>query len=156
MGEGEHDGERLPQADGPLVRVHLYDGQTLYAVVQTRQQERDGSWWYRLCIYLPSPVQTYGRYSDAPSPVVFTAPARLCDPIDGQPYGIVPSARHGVPMAWAVEVGDDDVARVVHRSDCRSERGAVLGATAAQARAALERGADPCDVCRPDRALHGA
>jgi hypothetical protein len=100
-----------------------------------------------------SPVQTYGRYSDAPSPVVFTAPARLCDPIDGQPYGIVPTARHGVPMAWAVEVGDDDVARVVHRGDCRPERGAVLGATAAQARAALERGAEPCDVCRPDRAL---
>jgi hypothetical protein len=52
MGEGEHGGAQLPQADGPLVRVRLYDGQTLYAVAQARQQERD-NWWYRLRIHLP-------------------------------------------------------------------------------------------------------
>jgi hypothetical protein len=93
----------LPAAEGPLVRVRLHDGQTLYAVVRGRQQERDRSWWYRLQIHLPAPTEADGVFSDQPAPVDFVAPAARCDPIDGQPYDIVPTSRHGVPPPWTIE-----------------------------------------------------
>ncbi|MEU3466166.1 hypothetical protein ABZ721_40320 [Streptomyces sp. NPDC006733] len=96
---GERDEERraagLPTADGPLVRVRLHDGQELYAVVKGRRKERDGTWWYRCQIHLPAAAEQRGRLVDEPAPIDFTAPAGRCEPIAGQAYDTVPTARHG-------------------------------------------------------------
>jgi hypothetical protein len=48
---GEGQPAALPQADGPLAKVTLPDGQHLLAVVKSRRREPDG-WWYDLQIHL--------------------------------------------------------------------------------------------------------
>jgi hypothetical protein len=156
------EGEELPQADGPLVRVRLHDGQRLYAVVRRRRREADGRWWYDLRIHLPSATQTRGRLTDEPAPVDFRAPAERCEPIAGQAYDQVPTERHGVTPAWVVEEPvyfgvDRGPARIVHRGGCRACRDLARPATTDQARTALTRpDTAPCPVCRPDRQLNAA
>jgi len=162
-GEVADSGEQaaqLPAADGPLVKVRLHDGQSLYAVVKGRRKERDGTWWYELQVHLPSASEVRGRLVDEPGPVGFFAPASRCEPIEGQPYDQVPTERHGVGPAWKVEEPvyfgpQKGPARIVHRGDCRAVRDVSRHATADQARAALQRpDAAPCDICRPDRPLN--
>lgn len=152
------NGEQLPQADGPLVRLSLYDGQTIYAVVRGRQCERDGSWWFALQIHLPSSVtDDRGRMNDAPAPVDFLAPASRCTPVDGQHYDAVPTVRHDILPAWVIEKvwppPDEGPSLVAHRGDCRAGTGPFRPATTYQARAALGGGAAACTTCRPDRPL---
>jgi hypothetical protein len=152
----------LPRADGPLVRVNLYDGQRLYAVVKGRRREADGSWWYALQIHLPARTEIRGRLTDEPSPVDFLAPAGRCEPIDGQAYDQVPTERDGVTPAWRIEEPvyfstEAGPARIVHRGDCHAVRDVSHPATTDQARAALARDdTEPCDLCRPDRPLRAA
>ncbi len=159
---GAEQPAHLPQADGPLVRVRLHDGQELYAVVRGRRREADGSWWYALQIRLPSPTEVGGRLTDEPVPVDFLAPAERCEPLDGQDYALVPTERHGATPAWRIEEpvyfgAERGPARIVHRGDCRAVRDLSLPATTEQAQAALERpDAVPCQVCRPDRPLRAA
>jgi uncharacterized protein DUF6233 len=153
------DVEKLPPADGPLVRLRLHDGQTLYAVVRGRRKERDGSWWYDVRVHLPAQIEDRGRLVAAPTPVDLRVPAERCEPVPGQPYDQVPTERHGVDPAWRVErpvyIGrEPGPAWLVHRGDCRAVRDVSRPATTEQARAALRRpdGA-PCPVCRPDLPL---
>jgi hypothetical protein len=152
----------LPQADGPLVRVRLHDGQHLYAVVKGRRREADGSWWYALQIHLPARTEIRGRLTDEPSPVDFLTPADRCEPIPGQPYDQVPTERTGVAPAWRIEEPvyfstEAGPARIVHRGDCHAVRDVSHPATTDQARAALARDdTEPCDICRPDRPLRAA
>ncbi|MCM2424258.1 DUF6233 domain-containing protein [Streptomyces sp. RKAG293] len=159
---GERDGEQaadLPAADGPLVRVRLHDGQKLYAVVKGRRRERDGTWWYRPQIHLPSATEQRGRLVDAPAPVDFHAPADRCERIEGQAYDTVPTERDGVAPVWKVEEPvyfgpERGPARLVHRGDCRAVRDISHPASTEQARATLAQpDAAPCSVCRPDRPL---
>ncbi|MDJ0347090.1 DUF6233 domain-containing protein [Streptomyces sp. H10-C2] len=161
----DHDGEQpasLPSADGPLVRVRLHDGQELYAVVMGRRKERDGSWWYRLQIHLPSAIVQRGRPVDEPAAVDFRAPASRCEPIAGQAYDTLPTERDGVGPAWKVEKpvyfgSERGPARIVHRGDCRAVRDISRPASTQQARATLAQpDAAPCPVCRPDRPLSRA
>ncbi|MFI1098518.1 DUF6233 domain-containing protein [Streptomyces sp. NPDC020917] len=162
MSEGMGGQDDLPQADGPLVRVRLHDGQRLHAVVKGRRREADGSWWYDLQIHLPSASDTRGRLTDVPVPVDFRAPAGRCEPIEGQPYDQVPTERAAVSPAWKIEERvyfTDDIgpARIVHRGNCRATRDRARPATPEQARAALARGdSAACQVCRPDRPLRTA
>ena len=152
----------LPQADGPLVRVRLHDGQHLYAVVKGRRREADGSWWYALQIHLPARTEIRGRLTDEPSPVDFLTPASRCEPIPGQAYDQVPTDRDGVTPAWRIEEPvyfstEAGPARIVHRGDCHAVRDVSHPATTDQARAALGReDTEPCDICRPDRPLRAA
>jgi hypothetical protein len=156
------EGEELPQADGPLVRVRLHDGQEIYAVVRGRRKEADGTWWYSLRIHLPSATESRGRLVAEPAPIDFRAPADRCEPIEGQAYESVPTERHGVTPAWRIEEPlyfgpQHGPARTVHRGDCRSIRDVSRPATTEQARATLERpDAAPCPICRPDRPLSTA
>ncbi|SHN29989.1 DUF6233 domain-containing protein [Actinacidiphila paucisporea] len=159
---GERQPADLPQADGPLVDVALPDGQHLFAVVKSRRQEPDGSWWYDLQIHLPSQGSELGRLLVLPAAVDFRAPAALCEPIDGQPYDQVPTERPGVTPAWKVEEKvyfgpERGPARIVHRGDCHATRDLTRPATTEQARIVLDRDdAAPCPMCRPDRPLRRA
>jgi hypothetical protein len=157
--ENQEQAAGLPQADGPLVKVRLPDGQTLYAVMKSRRREADGSWWMDLQIHLPSPGTDRGRLLAVPAAIDFRAPAGTCEPIEGQSYDAVPTMRAGVTPDWRIEepvyfgttVGP---ARIVHRGGCRAVRDVSRPATTEQARAVLERDdAAPCPVCRPDRPL---
>jgi hypothetical protein len=154
-----YPGGLLPAADGPLVKVTLHDGQTVFAVLRARRREADSMWWVDLRIHLPGPSQVGGMMRAEPFPVDFRAPAELCEPIDGQDYSAVPTVRHGVTPAWTVErplrLGDDSGSVwVVHRGGRGSCPAAATVVTSGQARAVLRRedGA-PCPVCRPDRPL---
>lgn len=157
MGEGEE----LPKADGPLTKVTLPDGQRLYAVVVSRRCEHDGSWWYTLRIYLPSLTATRMEMVMEPAPVTFRAPSGMCEPVEGQSYGAVPTTRHGRPDGrWRIELpwdrgdtGPDGPTRIVHRGDCRMVGAAAQPVNSLEAQIALHRDAAPCTVCRPDRAL---
>jgi uncharacterized protein DUF6233 len=152
----------LPQADGPLVRVRLHDGQALYAVVKRRRRERDGTWWYALQIHLPAATEQHGVLADEPAPVGFLAPAGRCEPVEGQAYDTVPTERHGVTPAWRIEEPvrfgpAPGPARIVHRGDCRAVRGPSRPATTDQARTTLGRDdSAACRTCRPDRPLRTA
>jgi hypothetical protein len=152
----------LPQADGPLVRVRLHDGQHLNAVVKGRRREADGSWWYALQIHLPARTEIRGRLTAEPAPVDFLTPAGRCEPIRGQAYDQVPTERDGVTPAWRIEEPvyfstEAGPARIVHRGDCHAVRDVSHPATTEQARAVLAReDTEPCDICRPDRPLRTA
>jgi hypothetical protein len=152
----------VPQADGPLVKVQLPDGQTLFAVVKGRRREAHRSWWFDLQIHLPSQGSEHGRLLALPAAVDFRAPAEACEPIEGQAYDTVPTERYGVPARWRIEepvyfgtqVGP---ARIVHRGDCRAVRDVSWPTTTEQARAVLQHPeAAPCRICRPDRPLRAA
>jgi hypothetical protein len=159
--QGQAQPAALPQADGPLIDVTLPDGQHLYAVVKARVREPDG-WWYDLQIHVPHQSSERGRLLALPAAVDFRAPAALCEPIDGQPYGQVPTMRPGVTPAWKVEEKvyfgpERGPARIVHRGDCRAARDLARPASTEQARAVLERDdAAPCPLCQPDRPLRSA
>ncbi|WP_329139824.1 DUF6233 domain-containing protein [Streptomyces sp. NBC_01476] len=155
--------EEVPrQADGPLVKVRLPDGQVVHAVVRTRRKERDGSWWYDVRIHVPSQVEESGRLRVAPAPVSFRVPAELCEQVPGQAYGRVPTERYGVAPDWRIErpvyIGRaPGPARVVHRGTCRAVRDMSAAASSEEARDALLRDDTvPCPVCRPDRPLKAA
>lgn len=162
MSENAGRPEDLPQADGPLVRVTLHDGQPLYAVVKGRRRESDGSWWYLLQVHLPAATQRFGRITDEPAPIDFTAPASRCEPIEGEAYGQVPTERIGVSPTWKIEEPlyfgtEHGPARILHRGTCHASRDLTRPATAEQARAVLDRDdAAPCGICRPDRPLRAA
>jgi hypothetical protein len=153
------EGEKLPQADGPLVGVRLPDGQRVYAVVRGRRRERDGTWWYDLRIHLPSQIDIRGQLQTHPAPVDFRVPAALCEPVPGQPYDAVPTKRHDVAPKWRIEepvyIGRaPGPARIVHRGTCHAVHDVSHPAGTEEARAALRRpDTVPCDICRPDRPL---
>jgi hypothetical protein len=158
----EDDEKELPQADGPLVRVRLPDGQSIYAVAKARRREADGSWWFDLQVHFPSQGSEMGRLLALPAAVDFRAPADVCEPIEGQAYDTVPTVRAGATPAWRIEEPvyfgtNAGPARIVHRGDCRAVRDLSRPATTEQARAVLERDdTAPCPVCRPDRPLRTA
>jgi hypothetical protein len=151
------DREDLPEADGPLVEVELPDKQRLLAVVRSRLQERDGSWWYLVEIPVYVKADVHGRFVGEPSPVTFTAPAAACTPIEGEDYSDVPIERLGRTPAWYIEQRMDANAparQVVHRGDCHAGHGRRQPADAHEAFTALvQDDAVACAVCHPDRVL---
>ncbi|MFG1808237.1 DUF6233 domain-containing protein [Streptomyces sp. NPDC049040] len=156
----EHDaGQRaaLPQADGPLVKVELPDGQHLYAVVKARRREPDRSWWYDLRIHLPSQAPSgAGPWSCAPRSTSAPRP-RSARPSTASPTTTSPTNGPGSPPAWKVEETvyfgpERGPARIMHRGDCRTARDLTRPATTDQARTVLTRDdTAPCPVRRPEQ-----
>lgn len=91
------------------------------ATAAPRQRE------YRTVRTPPRHRQVRGRLVDEPAPVGFFAPAALCEPIDGQRHGQVPTGRPGITPAGKAEepvhfTGDAGPARIVHRGHCHAVR----------------------------------
>lgn len=144
-----------PAGGGPPVRLKLPDGQELQAVLLRRRQAADRSWWYLVSLPLWGPEQRPdGSMVPALEPVECWAPASACSRIAGEDYSEVPTDRpHRRPARWLLEDAGEQL--VVHRGDCAAvdPEHEVRPASEEQVRAAVQAGAAPCEVCRPDRVL---
>lgn len=90
------DGVATDGGDGPVAVVRLPDGQAVLAVVRSRRQESDGSWWYELEIPLFTRAEARdGRLRAEPEPVHFLAPAsrETVLAVPGEDYSDVPTWR---------------------------------------------------------------
>lgn len=143
---------------GPWAVVLLPDGQRLRAVVTGRTRLPDG-WWYELEAILWERVELPGGLHRAePRPVALSAPADLVEPLEGEDYSRVPTVDETVAHPWRLvdieHPSRTGPKRILHRGDCAQAIGGrrLTGAEALDA--ARDPDAAPCEICRPDRALH--
>ncbi|MEU7488614.1 DUF6233 domain-containing protein [Streptomyces sp. NPDC042319] len=148
---GEVDDDR-PR--GPYARVHLPDGQDIYATVRGREQDPTGAWWYTLEIVVPDRLPAVGGPVQQGRVISFTAGYPTVEPIEGQDYSVLNPDRQasGPPGRWRVSI-DRDGLEWVHRSDCAQAGDTWISDQDALTRLSDPERARPCPVCRPEAVL---
>ncbi len=115
-------------------------------------------WWFECQALMYGRVPYPGGDSRAEeAPIAFSAPAEKVTPIDGQDYRSVATHDTTIRRTWRLQVIQPEPASgpkvLLHRAHCHTARhGSPI--TDQEARQAADSDVGPCQVCRPERALH--
>jgi hypothetical protein len=135
-GQLPHDAVMSPRA-----RVTLPDGQTVDALVLSRERAGDGVWWYSLQLTLPG-----GQEVD------FKASPPAVRPIEGEDYSTLPGPAASSDRWLLTEMRRaGEPVRLLHRADCWLAPAGSRPVTDDEYRALVAAGARACDACLPGR-----